>query len=202
MKYRPIIFSGESVRAILEGHKTQTRRVLKPQPFDPSYVSGVFADGSVGYVSAGGRSVLCPYGKPGDRLWVRESFVPNYFDDGKPAYRSDWTRTASEYIKPPKWQSPLFMPREYSRLTLEIVTIRVGHVQEITERDAIAEGVKVITVNIPDPEKGFNRGDPLESYSDVYALLWDSLNAKRGYSWASNPWVWVVEFKRVEIGDA
>lgn len=185
---RPIIFSGESVLAILEGRKTQTRRVLR-QPVSTELKLQSFASPHDPMV----RRRDCwwkpnewsPYGVPGDRLWVRESFVPNYFDDGKPAYRADWTRTASEYIKPPKWQSPLFMSRNYSRLTLEIVRVRVERLKDISEADAIAEGMEVY---------------PLKratwSNRQSFALLWEDLNAKRGYSWNSNPWVWVVEFKR------
>ena len=163
MTDRPIIFSGPMVRAILEGHKTQTRRVCKLQAF--------------AYVPQYGLYPPSPYGVPGDRLWVRETFMATlggivFAADGGDHYGAGGKL---------KWKPSLFMPRWASRLTLEIVNVCVERLQEISEDDAFAEGV--------------NTGDWLGDPVGEYAKLWDSINAKRA-PWASNPWVWVVEFRK------
>lgn len=184
VKERPILFSGPMVRAILEGRKTQTRRVKKPQPID------------LGVIHIVGQ-IKCPYGQPGDRLWVRETFCPDWCDEV--IYRADdpTGRAARDagYSHEPKWKPSIFMPRWASRIDLEVVGIRAERLQEISEDDALAEGCE--------PGGGACSGpmDPVEydgyTASDEFAALWDSINAKRGHSWESNPWVWVVEFKRV-----
>lgn len=187
-KERPILFSGPMVTAILSGQKTQTRRVIKgqalewlaPDMFTPEFV----ADPENG---------LCPYGQPGDRLWVREAWaVPHMYDGHKPGGVPDTARvhyadagTRGGLL----WRSPIFMPRWASRLTLEVVSVRVERLQDITEEDVYAEGA--VTV-----ENARREGTsvPLR----LFAWLWDSINGKRpGCSWDDNPWVWVVEFKAV-----
>lgn len=191
---RPILFSGEMVRAILEGRKTQTRRVIKPQPEpwvtqagytlftgnDEISFRGVTRNGPAEY------AIKRKYNL-GDRLWVRESFAPNYFDNGQPGYKADWTKLAAEYVQEPRWYPSIHMPRYLSRITLEVVSVRAELVQEISEEDAKAEGI------LPYPDVGVG-----VNYLLPYRNLWDRINAKRGYSWASNPWVWVIEFKRVQ----
>lgn len=178
MKERPIIMTAESVRAILDGRMTMTRRVVKPQPSDirrsPFVPSGI--EDNHGY------EIKLAYGIPGDRLWVRETWAyigkePEtdtvYKADGCWSDKPDW-----------KWQSPRFMPRWASRLTLEVLNIRVERVQEISEEDAIAEGMEFIPVK-----------QATWSNRQSYSLLWDTLHAKRGYPWVSNPYVWVIDFK-------
>lgn len=193
MKERPIIFSAPMVRAILAGNKTQTRRVVN--------------------VKRGHRMVTdeglwqceddrCPYGERGNRLWVRETWWKGSEDEdeapskdrGSPTeYKADsgaaapggwdWMRRSD---RPPwaRWRSPLHMPRWASRITLEIVDVRVQRVQDITEGDARAEGVDPMLV-LP--------GDVL-SHVVAFGMLWDSINHKRA-SWDSNPWVWALTFK-------
>jgi hypothetical protein len=136
----------------------------------------------------------CPYGAPGDTLWVREAFCPRYFDDGSPAYRADWNDTAADVVPEPKWKPSIHMPRKAARLFLEVEAIRLERLQDIIEADAQAEGWDLSNI------------DPLEEYFpeqrkalEWFRDLWDSINAKRGYPWSSNPWVWVVEFE-VENG--
>ena len=187
MRERPIIMGADSVRAILDGRKTQTRRVIKPQPKFIGAPNVPFKTDD-----ANPKGIInCPYGKVGDRLWVRETVFFETFhqqsDEELKRYGFNpnigvWVYRADNHDYPTitaNWTSPMFMPREASRITLQITDIRVERVQDITEEDAIAEGV--------------------ESFNTVasYSYLWDSLNAKRGYPWENNPWVWVISFKRV-----
>ena len=207
MAEKPILFSGEMVRAILDGRKTQTRRVIKPQPERVGegwmYAGQYFADDAqmqdylFHEVYGNGK---CPYGGvygdgTGDLLWVRETFA--HKDEWtKPAYRADW-KTPDKAIETmgAKWRPSIHMPRWASRLTLRVVDVRVERVQEISEEDARAEGVNLATWEL------HHRRDDSISLSiaaiEEFKQLWDSINAKRGHSWDSNPWVWVVEFKMV-----
>lgn len=205
MKERPIIFSSEMVRAILNGRKTQTRRVIKglitPTPdFEYCFHATNKESWEVGYDHRNGtgeplRYIKCPYGQPGDRLWVKEAWQDE-FNYGKEKHKTIYRATdrgivfgGLELISI-KWKSPRFMPRLASRITLEIVSIRVERVQEISEEDAIAEGISKEAFPI----------DGLYFATQLYAEVWDSLNAKRGYGWDQNPWVWVIEFKRLGEG--
>lgn len=202
MKERPILFSGPMVRAILDGEQTQTRRVVNPQPI-------IWSDGVPGgkrllFMAVGGIDRArwrCPYGQPGDRLWVRETWTPTLLAD-VPAieYRADgllrpvsfeqWkTVEAKTKEQATRLRPSIHMPRWASRLTLEITGIRVERVQEISEEDAKAEGVDWKMW-----EKG---GEPLQARSP-FRDLWDSINAKRGFGWDVNPWVWVVSFRKLE----
>jgi hypothetical protein len=172
MKTRPILFNGAMVRALLAGTKTQTRRVAKglalewlSEGFEPAFV----ADDANG---------LCPYGHPGDRLWVRETWRP--VNEVHADYAADYNASDLGSLGP--WKPSIHMPRWASRITLEIVSVRVERLQDISEGDAIAEGVGGdVTVT------------PCFSV-DRYRELWESINGPG--SWEANPWVWVVEFKR------
>ena len=184
------------VRALLDGRKTQTRRVIKPQPDfdDPNKqnLSDYLFKGALAATGGSDWPDKCPYGAPGDRLWVRETFAYDVaeYPDGKTAeaaiYRA--TTDCEDYFKG-HWCPSIFMPRRLSRITLEVTKVRVQRMQEISEVDAIAEGCQLIEGN---PK----RRDGLDYSSEFYSL-WDSINAKRGYGWDKNPWVWVVTFKRV-----
>jgi len=190
MKEHPILFSGPMVRAILEGRKTQTRRVIKPQP-----IFKFGGDGTFYWKDEPDRFPQlfeCPYGQPGDHLWVREAFAPNYFDNGQPGYKADWSSLAAEYVKEPRWYPSIHMPRYLSRITLEITGIRVGRLQDISEKDCCLETGSPLEWEGPGDEP-YKR-----DMRTAFATLWDSINAGRGYSFDSNPWVWVVEFRRVE----
>lgn len=183
MKERPILFRGEMVRAILSGIKTQTRRVLKPQPSFvnqcgiPFYPDG---KGPVDYRD-------CPYGQPGDRLWVRETWMKP--EGGALDYRAKWTpRDERKMPVHEKWRPSIFMPRWASRITLGITDVRVERLQMITDSDSLAEGAgHLYDAEVECPRAGFAR-------------LWDSINAKRGCGWNTNPWVWVVKFEVLEDG--
>lgn len=230
MRERPILFSGAMVKAILAGTKTQTRRVIKPQPIVTN------GWGEWGYkmgapTSSSPRSCVwnveswqkeqstapidkyCPHGVPGDRLWLREThFVAG---TGAIFYRADGHELGPDY----SWRPSIFMLRQSSRITLEITGVRAERLQEISEADAVAEGV------ISNDEYHDNAGsadlwpcphcDGFQvycahslagayeaecTYCDTavkrYSQLWDSINGKK-YPWASNPFCWVLEFKRL-----
>lgn len=200
MTERPILFSGPLVRAILEGRKTQTRRVVKPQPmggFTPwKHADGYWMQKSSATGHFHKPDLHCPYGAPGDRLYVREAFRPTEWaadgDYGVVQYRADGLEMEVEApgvsfnkMFPPalsidRWRPSIHMPRWASRLILEVVSVRAERLQAITYDDVEAEGVDI----------GGGWG-----WVQDWADLWDSINAKRGYGWDSNPWVWVVEFK-------
>ena len=186
MKERPILFSAPMVRAILDGRKTQTRRIVKNIGIVPG----------IGEILKGSDDIkewpeLCPYGKPGDRLWVRETFC--YHDDlAMYLYKADDVTCC-------KWKPSIHMPRIASRILLEVVNVRVERLNDISEEDAIAEGI-----NLPSPYVGIGMdGEVIESEtiswmpSDYYKELWESINGPG--SWDLNPWVWVVEFKILEV---
>lgn len=188
------------VRAILEGIKTQTRRVVKPQPFCETH--GVFHVGgskweaseqdSMGRRISSNRSDEwhCPYGAVGDRLWVRETHMPMPHLNAKVFYR------ATDRLVGGRWKPSIFMPRILSRALLEIVSIRVERLQEISEEDAYAEGCEGETC----APVGSTPGDGSTCWTlfkPAYQKLWDSINGKK-HPWSSNPFVWVIEFKRVQ----
>ncbi|MBA7499230.1 hypothetical protein ES704_01970 [subsurface metagenome] len=183
MKERPIIFSTDMVKAILDDRKTQTRRIIKwdikllatyPDRVEAHYIKNGIPTFCNDFL------LHCPYGQVSNGLWVRETW--QHIKAGI-AYKASWNN------KPDwKWRSPLFMPRWASRITLEVTEVRVERVQGITPEDCILEGL-----------------DKAEYLKDIwkrtalteFRIIWDSLNAKRGYGWDSNPWVWVISFKKV-----
>jgi len=197
MADRPIIFSGPMVRALLDGRKNQTRRVLKPQP--PEWARFWQQDGDGwGWTDRDeDTDDLChwpDYYKPmappysvGDRLWVREAWAPNPdFAFAPPCalcYRADPGHEHDDL----KWKPSIHMPRWASRLTLTVTYVRVQRMQDITSADAIAEGCRpyansqTIDCDTPDPRNDFRD-------------LWNSLNAKRGFGWDANPWVAALTF--------
>lgn len=228
IKERPIMFSGPMVRAILDGRKTQTRRVVKPQPPGGVEIARLGGDRlpSTGepmkyHAMTVGQAedtqwYSSPYGVPGDRLWVRETWKAGCeWDDEKPSeidgthcdggdiyYPADGrflahgydgqtkdlgTAASADVFGKPR--SPLYMPRWASRILLEVTDVRLERVQDISYHDVLAEGIS--TPNRESIEFALQAGQDFQA-------LWDSINAKRGHSWESNPWVWVVEFKRIE----
>ena len=225
MKEKPILFNGEMVRAILAGRKTQTRRVIKPQPKTPQFehlgvgITGLWC----GYTPSwhGGPRVWearCPYGKPGDQLWVRETFAelceladpwcecedeapdnPHHFieyrADSFNKYPGQWDDAFTDEIEHakeegylPRWKPSIFMPRWASRIQLRVESVRVERVRDISEEDALAEGC------IPWVENG----QEVDSARSDFAQLWNSINEERGFGWEKDPWVWVVEFSVIE----
>ena len=192
MKERPILFSGPMVRAILEGRKTQTRRVLVPQPVDPKIirVAGdkiVFMGRDEGFYSNYWPTMV---GVPGDRLWVRETFatgIPGC--PGGITYRADHLDPRGDGpANPIRWTPSIFMPRGASRITLEVVEVRVQQLRDITDDDARAEGAE------PEWRQATH---PAKTYRGGFASLWDSINAARGYGWDKNPWVRAITFRDI-----
>lgn len=187
---RPIIFSGEMVRAILSGSKTQTRRRIK---------CGISDYRKIGVPEIGIKN-HCPYGQPGDFLWVRESFmdITDHFP-GNLHYRACATPADEEWLKSEgrKWKPSIHMPRKHSRILLEIVNIRVEQIQDISEDDAKAEGVQPMAQNSETLNNYLAMRTGLQ-YKPAFSFLWDKINEHRGFGWDANPWVWVVEFKKAK----
>lgn len=196
MKEYPISFSPEMVKAIMDGRKTQTRRVMRPQPpdgywFDQGAGTHGYATPVTGMASFE-KPIRCRYGRPGDRLWVKESWIEtdvvHCFDDGwkgkQVLYRADCS------MKNIPWKSPRFMPKRVSRILLENVCIRVERLQSIKTEDAYQEGF---------PEMG-GVEFAIDPVDDWFKVLWNSLNVKKGkdFVWDKNPWVWVIEFRRIK----
>ena len=195
---RPILFSGEMVKAILEGRKTQTRRVIKPQP--ETVMDGEIdcAGNQCGYswvLSWKGHELSpwrdCPYGNPGDVLWVRETWTdlrgmgfgndPNTDKPWHYAYAAD-IKPGSDKEYGVKWRPSIHMPREAARLFLRVKRVRVERLQDIMPDDVLREGLWDVGTET--------------AALDAFAELWNSIYAKRGYGWNTNPWVWVVEFEQ------
>ena len=211
MKERPILFSAPMVQAILSGRKTQTRRILKGStehkgPYNPAYLEA--------HKKSPGWSEICPYGRPGDRLWVRETHGFGKHA-GEIVYKADggWANIPGFQVvacDKGKWRPSIHMKRAHSRILLEIVAVRVERLHDISEEDALAEGMGKITKDgalfkygIPDRD-GYPGNDdsgwPWDQWevkaSKAFQKLWKSINGEK--SWDENPWVWVVEFKRIE----
>lgn len=242
MKERTILFSAPMVNAILEGRKTQTRRAVKCdytmaaansygcEPILDKKVSRL-KDGSIGRKMIGAIcginsgptlneciEMFCPYGKPGDRLWVKETWYSPAMTDELLGYAADGDYPhGCTYRK----RRSIFMPRAFSRITLEVTGVRVERLQEISEADAMAEGVESLESEAHcDRERfdhalcgncgglrlhngfGTNYGvifdidcAQCDTHAKRYRWLWESINGPG--SWDANPWVWVIEFKRV-----
>lgn len=238
MKDRPIIFDAESIRSILEGHKTQARRVIKPQPlgYDPLLNAGGVWEFCDDRDPNPLHFYRCPYGVAGDRLWVRETWrVRNVSENGRvaidykatpeiihtpwcyPSYeifkrleQQTWEDAESKGIhgwdageSPARWRSPIYMPRWASRIVFVIVSIRVERLRNISEADAVSEGIEtshafdgsIKYVSYSEPGISYLESDP----RTAFLFRWDTINAKRGFCWENNPWVWVVEFSKVAL---
>lgn len=197
MKERPILFSAPMVRALLDGTKTQTRRLVKTQPthFNPVGVPRLARPVGPSDV------ITCPYGQPGDRLWVRETWAygihamaANRDEDGPFVYAADGT-TQGRLCD--RWRPSIHMPRTASRITLEIAGVRVERLQDISIQDAKAEGAWGPDDSIVDKVATYFGIDVLAANPRLaFQMLWESINGPD--SWQANPWVWAIDFKRLE----
>lgn len=192
MTERPILFSAPMVQAILAGQKTQTRRVIRLRhDADVVVVDGrVWKPARVDYSGY----VDCPYGQPGDRLWVRETWAQaRAARHDQPlrdviAYAADRESMADLFgIPDRRWRPSIHMPRWASRITLEVTGVRVERLRDITPADAMAEGVTV---------PSWDGTTEALIYVEAYRDLWEQIHGAG--AWRANPWVWVVEFRRIE----
>jgi hypothetical protein len=165
---RPLSFAADMVRAVQAGRKTQTRRAMYPQP-------GFVEDGR--FFRADGREIICPFGLPGDLLWVRERFA--VLENGQVVYAADPVKRRSKL----QWEQSRDLPREHSRLLLRVISTRAQQLQDINEADALAEG--------------YDRERETLSPIDWFARLWDRLQVVESMRWQANPWMWVVHFEVV-----
>ena len=206
MAEHPILFKPELVRAILDGKKTETRRIAKQIHDGNEYCvttpCGNCADSDMCSDAPYFGMELCPYGKVGDLLWVRETWCE--VEDYELDYEQNITREykvamyKANYLKNGgtapklKWKPSIHMPKKYCRLRLEITDIGVERIQDITNPSIEAEGI------VPNLEQ-INRmnGDYSQARRVAWIELWDKINAKRGFPWADSPWVWVIKFKVV-----
>jgi hypothetical protein len=227
MKERGILFQAPLVRAILAGQKTQTRRLIRiddtPVQFEASAANvrqrgipsdaqnvrflGCYlkCDAPEGSTTVSSR-VLCPYGQAGGRLWVRETWATLTGNGIRTVYRADgedprtgWDDTPPVARPAMRWRPSIFMPRAASRITLEVTSVRVERVTDITEEDAKAEGVTPLTGLHPDQQiiSGEGRTQGTHPYTLAFAVLWDTINDEPGRRWVDRPWVWVVGFRRL-----
>lgn len=204
-----MIFNAEMVRAILDGRKTQTRRIIKPQP--EATLSGSLSGKWLSRPLNGlllpkieDIAIHCPFGVVGDRIWVRETFQGPLFDydlmdsyckDPTPFEKPEFCVYKADGVPAPEfydaddelhscWRPSIHMPRWASRILLEITDVRVERLKSISDRDALREGCSAADMKSGD------------CVADVFARLWASIYGSD--SWNANPWVWVIEFKRVE----
>lgn len=221
---KPIIFSGDMVNAILENRKSQTRRIVSPQPvskgeseLEPGDVifygtelcrleqSRGKNEAASGRLNA--RTMRCPYGVPGDRLWVREKFFVDQLEDEIPKEKPDWFDDSFYYaadgdccdlipecacaeVGKPRIRPSIHMPRWASRLTLEVTRVKAERLNDISSSDARAEGID--TTDTWDVA----RTAPRDKWVCRYRQLWEEINGAG--SWDANPWVWKIEFRKVE----
>ena len=194
MREIPILFTTPMVRAILEDRKTQTRRIITPEPvFDGYWWShkGYSVNGEQSFREGMPFFGKCPYGTVGDRLWIREAWARTIVGNQiEYLYRADHHAGLEKKAGDQKWKPSIHMPKVASRITLEITGVRVERVQEISEADSIAEGCS-------GDRFATGHGNIEEVLpSEQYKELWEKINGPD--SWSSNPFVWVVEFQRIK----
>ncbi|MBX3579938.1 MAG: hypothetical protein KF723_22270 [Rhizobiaceae bacterium] len=227
MTERPIIFSGPMIRALLDGRKTQTRRVLKNAGYEPHWRPELSTRGEWllvanhedcrGRISAGVRYAV------GDLLWVREAIAPRYFNGGKPAYRADWSAAAADVAKEPKWTPSIHMPRTASRITLKVTGVQVERLNDISDDDCEAEGIESDLWDMCAVYRDYTgtKDDWFYTWPDAFddnglrycewgkdiqrksfRSLWESIHGPG--SWEANPWVVALSFDAIlkNVGEA
>jgi len=201
MAEKPILAYQHEVRAMLDNRQSQFRRVIANAggayfgyiPERDTHWFGLDLR-TAGNGPETSIEIHCPYGRPGDTLWVRETWAtPGNYDHIKPSLLTDHMmdaranivyRATEKYPVYFNWRPSIFMPRWASRITLRVTNVRVERVQSISDGDIVAEGIEDIGA---------------KDSRAMFAFLWNSINAKRGYAWSDDPWVWVVEFEQEEV---
>lgn len=228
MKHTPILFSTEMVQSTLDLRKKMTRRtkgleVINLNPGQWRLTSEnkhicKFYSGSENNpnpiekfwifehkLTGDRQEVKCPYGvvrdikEKSDILWVRESFVPDYFDNHAPGYKADWTKTSAEYVTEPKWKPSIHMPKSVCRIFLRVTDVRIERLHDISDQDAVDEGIKSIFRALHHEIRYADYLDPESTWGSPrlsFLSLWAKINGQQ--SWDDNPWVWVVSFERCE----
>lgn len=229
-KERGMLFCAEMVRKLLHGTKTQTRRLVKPQPhpdfgttieccfYHPHRVNKktgeAYPEKEVFGFWSEDADWPCPYGKVGDIIYCKETFYDSHLE----SKRHPWTYRADlsvddDLSRDFKWKPSIFMPRAASRIDLEIVAIKVERLQDISEADAVAEGIEILSTSDEYALNGIKTGKVKKNYkfygkelerlkqqtaNPVWSFqsLWESINGTG--SWALNPWVWKIEFRRIK----
>lgn len=203
-KESPILFNAPMVRAILDGRKTQTRRIAK---VNGEGCKDGFITPLAGFVprSIENHISYCPYGKPGDRLWVRETWSKSKqpYLSGHIFYRADGETNGKQFAlsyveRESKWRPSIHMPRSASRILLEVANVRVERLKDISDEDAIAEGIEQEpgTSHWKNYDTSPGGWRYWESPIQSYRTLWESINGKG--SWDLNPFCWVIEFKVIQ----
>lgn len=195
VRERPILFSAPMVRTILSGEKTQTRRIVKSQPSISNSSDAAWRDNS-SHLWRNARQYArdcCPYGKPGDQFWVRETWAPL----GEHAVIHQATNIGYPVAR---WKPSIHMPRWASRITLEITDVRVERLQDISAADAKAEGISVLPLqDESDPSAWYQSAPGIHQERTArasFSALWDSIYSEE-HPWAKNPWVWVIGFRKL-----
>jgi len=212
---KPILFNTEMVQAILEGRKTVTRRIMKPQPLFKTSRKYIFADETCPKKFEDCDNIFDVYQyQVGDILYVRETWGNWSYDNQESnavyyQYRADYPSGAKTYMYDeahecdlPKWHPSIHMPKEAARIFLKVTDVRVERLQDVTEEQAIKEGIGSLFLDYIAYSGDLKYSVPMEHETlaiEQFELLWDSINLKRGYGWETNPWVWVIEFERVEV---
>ncbi len=199
MRDRAFNAKAHEVRSILEGRKTQTRRVAKGVHAVHAHTGEALAR-----LDSAGHRITCPYGQPGDRLWVREAWCAPTGWIEETSYRATaikdgWT---ADEVADQRWRSPIHMPRSASRITLEVTGVRVERLQEISDSDCLAEGIEPVgapaQLQSGESVQVGKLGSRYSTARALYADLWESINGPG--SWDANPLVWVIEFCRIDTG--
>lgn len=191
------------VRAILEKRKTQTRRIIKPQPeyytkngtkytsFQKTTLPVAKGYDLIAYLDNPLYIGECPYGEIGQKLWVRETWgiCPDY---NEPRYKAD--KGMDRIAVGGKWKPSIFMPKKYARIWLEVTGLKLERLQDISEKDAMAEGISWTKQHHPLGTYNYGKSSAKRAFQE----LWNSVNKKRGYSWEINPWVWAIGFERID----
>lgn len=214
IKERPILFSAPMVRAILDNRKTQTRRIMKHQPPDEDYqISWLInttdpdkkhLQGKAHWINMKGKQNKesdiffdCPYGKIGERLWVRETFAKMHDESGFGSGYMEY-KASCKHPESIIWKPSIYMPRWASRILLEITNVWVERLNSISEKDCYAEGIEELDGHFDESEYcsiAKKIGACIGDSKPIFVQLWESINGQG--SWDLNPWVWVVEFKRI-----